>query len=395
VQVESHVRARAVVALAVLFRQQGPLDLKLGRLWRVDWREIGRIARLGFPNACETLAWQLAAVIMVTLIIRFGTAALAGYQLGLQAEGLSYLPASALSVAATAFTGQSLGAQQPEDGRRYVAELQRWGIAGTLVVSAFFFTFARPILTVLTNDPTVIAVGTLYLRYMVLAQLPQNTAGVLNGSLRGAGHTRQPLVAMAVGLFIVVPLVVVKQFEDTFANPFLFNLVEGLIRIAIFILYLVAISLIPDLRKVFEYHGAEHKLIHAYEACGRPDADFAQKFSTRHPRCGTGFLLLVMVIAVFLFALVGKPSVPWLVLSRLIGIPLIIGIAYEIGIKWAGRHSTGLVPRIILWPGIQLQRLTTREPSDDQLQVAAAALEEVMSMDAAEVSAPQEALALS
>ncbi len=200
-------------------------------------------------------------------------------------------------------------------------------------------------------------------------------------------------VGMAVGLFIVVPLVVVKQFETTFANPFLFNLVEGLIRIAIFILYLVVISLIPDLRKVFEYHGAEHKVIHAYEACGRPDAEFAQGFSTRHPRCGTGFLLLVMVISVFVFALVGKPSVGWLVLSRLIGIPLIIGIAYEIGIKWAGR-SHGLFARIILWPGIQLQRLTTREPSMDQLLVAAAALEEVISMDTAEIAAKQEALAL-
>ncbi len=135
-----------------------------------------------------------------------------------------------------------------------------------------------------------------------------------------------------------------------------------LIRIVIFILYLVGVSMIPDLRKVFEYHGAEHKLIHAYEACGRPDPVFAQKFSTRHPRCGTGFLLLVFVLAVFLFALVGKPSVPWLVLSRIVGIPIIVGIGYEIGIKWAGRSSR-LWARILLWPGIQLQRLTTREPS--------------------------------
>ncbi len=201
-------------------------------------------------------------------------------------------------------------------------------------------------------------------------------------------------LAMAVGLFIVVPLVVVKQFEETFANPFLFNLVEGLIRIAIFILYLVVISLIPDLRRTFEYHGAEHKVIHAYEACGRPDAEFAETFSPRHPRCGTGFLLLVMVLAVFLFAFVGKPSVPWLVVSRLIGIPLIIGIAYEIGIKWAGR-SDGLAARMLRWPGMQLQRLTTREPSMDQLLVAAAALDEVLAMDETEVPAGREALALS
>lgn len=189
---------------------------------------------------------------------------------------------------------------------------------------------------------------------------------------------------MAVALFVVVPLVVVKQFEATFANPFLFNLVEGLIRIVIFILYIVGISLIPDLRRVFQYHGAEHKVIHAYEACGKPDAEHARGYSTLHPRCGTGFLLLVMVIAVLLFAIVGKPSLPWLVLSRIIGIPVIVGISYEIGIKWAGKHPDGFFARILLWPGIQLQRLTTREPTPDQLEVAAAALDEVMRLDEAQ-----------
>ena len=201
-------------------------------------------------------------------------------------------------------------------------------------------------------------------------------------------------LGMTVALFIVVPLVVAKSLGDTLSNPILFNLVEGVIRIAIFILYIVSISFIPDLRRVFEYHGAEHKLIHAYEACGRPDPVVAKGFSTRHPRCGTGFLLLVFVLAVFLFALVGRPSVPWLVLSRIVGIPIIVGIAYELGIKWAGR-SNRLWARIILWPGIQLQRLTTREPSDAQLEVAAAALEEVIAMDQTEVAAQKEALALS
>ncbi len=190
-------------------------------------------------------------------------------------------------------------------------------------------------------------------------------------------------VAMAVGLFVVVPLVVVKAFESTFSNPFVFNLVEGLIRITIFILYIVGISLIPDLRRVFQYHGAEHKVIHAYEACGRPDAEEARPYSTLHPRCGTGFLLMVMVVAVFLFAIVGKPSLPYLVLSRIVGIPFIVGISYEVGIKWLGKHPDGPIARVLLWPGIQLQRLTTRQPTIDQLEVAAAALEEVMAMDAA------------
>ncbi len=188
-------------------------------------------------------------------------------------------------------------------------------------------------------------------------------------------------IAMAVALFVVVPLVVVKQFEETFSNPFLFNLVEGLIRIGIFLIYITGISLIPDLRRVFQYHGAEHKVIHAYESCGRPDVERARSYPTLHPRCGTGFLLLVMVIAVFLFAIVGKPALPWLVLSRIVGIPFIVGISYEIGIKWAGRNPNGIFARILLWPGLQLQRLTTREPTSDQLEVAAAALDEVMRLD--------------
>lgn len=200
-------------------------------------------------------------------------------------------------------------------------------------------------------------------------------------------------VGFAVALFIVIPLFVVKMFEETFSNPFVFNLVEGIIRIIIFILYIVVVSFIPDLRRVFMYHGAEHKVIHAYESCGRPDADRAVGFSTRHPRCGTGFLLIVMVIAVFVFAIVGKPSLPWLVLSRIVGIPLIIGVSYEIGIKWLGRHPDGFIARFFLWPGLQLQRLTTREPTPDQLEVAVAALEETMRLDEVEYKALADAVA--
>jgi uncharacterized protein YqhQ len=190
-------------------------------------------------------------------------------------------------------------------------------------------------------------------------------------------------VALAVGLFIVIPLVVVKRFEVTFHNPFVFNLVEGAIRLVVFLFYILGISLLPDLRRVFQYHGAEHKVIHAYEALGRPDAKRAEDESPLHPRCGTGFLLVVMVIAILVFAVVGKPSLLWLVVSRVVGIPVIIGISYEVGIKWLGRHPNGVVARVLLWPGLQLQRLTTRQPTPDQLEVAAAALEEVINKDEA------------
>jgi uncharacterized protein YqhQ len=226
---------------------------------------------------------------------------------------------------------------------------------------------------------------------------PGATAGVAEQAFgwKELAGTVTVAVVFAVGLFIVVPLVVVKQFEETFANAFVFNLVEGLIRIALFLLYIVAISFIPDLRRVFQYHGAEHKVIHAYEAYGRADAERATSFSTLHPRCGTGFLLLVMVIAVFVFAIVGKPALLWLVLSRVVGMVFIVGISYEIGIKWLGRHPDGWLARILLWPGLQLQRMTTREPTPDQLEVAAAALDEVIRMDDAARLALQEAAAQS
>ncbi len=200
-------------------------------------------------------------------------------------------------------------------------------------------------------------------------------------------------IALAVGLFIVIPLVVVKAFEETFHNPFVFNLVEGVIRIFVFLLYILGISLIPDLRRVFQYHGAEHKVIHAYEAHGRPDAEQAVKYPPMHPRCGTGFLLVVMVVAILVFAVVGKPDLHWLVLSRIVGIPVIIGISYEVAIKWLGRHPNGIIARVLLWPGLQLQRLTTREPSADQLEVAAAALDEVIKMDEARQAEIKEATA--
>jgi uncharacterized protein YqhQ len=188
-------------------------------------------------------------------------------------------------------------------------------------------------------------------------------------------------VLFAVVLFVVIPLAIVKFFEATFSNPFVFNLVEGLIRIVIFILYVVIISFIPDLRRVFQYHGAEHKAINAYEAGEPLDPDHARRFSTIHPRCGTAFLLVVMVLAVLVFAVIGKPALQWLVLSRLVGIPLVAGLAYEV-VRYAGRHRGGFVARFVLWPGLALQRLTTREPSDDQVEVAIAVLREVLRVEA-------------
>ena len=156
-----------------------------------------------------------------------------------------------------------------------------------------------------------------------------------------------------------------------------FVIVEGLIRVTIFVLYLSVISLLPDLRRVFQYHAAEHKAINAYEAGEELEPERVQRFSLIHPRCGTAFLLWVMVVSVFVYALLGRPAWYWLIVSRVLLLPVIAGIAYEL-IRFAGKHSENRVLMTLLAPGLWLQRLTTREPSLDQLEVSIRALEEVL-----------------
>jgi uncharacterized protein YqhQ len=156
-----------------------------------------------------------------------------------------------------------------------------------------------------------------------------------------------------------------------------FVIVEGLIRVTVFVLYLALISLLPDLRRVFQYHAAEHKAINAYEAGEELEPARVQKFSLIHPRCGTAFLLWVMVIAIFVFAFFGRPVWYWLIATRILLLPVIAGIAYEL-IRFAGRHTENRILMTLLAPGLWLQRLTTREPTLDQLEVSIRALREVL-----------------
>jgi uncharacterized protein YqhQ len=156
-----------------------------------------------------------------------------------------------------------------------------------------------------------------------------------------------------------------------------FVVVEGLIRVAVFIAYIGLIGLLPDLRRVFQYHGAEHKAINALEANAELTPTNVQKFSLIHPRCGTAFLLWVMVIGIFVFAFIGRPVWYWLILSRILLLPVIAGIAYEL-IRFAGKHQGNVVLMTLLAPGLWLQRLTTRQPSLDQIEVSIRALQEVL-----------------
>jgi len=182
-------------------------------------------------------------------------------------------------------------------------------------------------------------------------------------------------IGFALMLFKVTPALITNWLPIDGTGAFV--VIEGVIRVCIFLIYLLLISLLPDLRRVFQYHAAEHKAINAYEAGEELTPERVQTFSLIHPRCGTAFLLWVMVIGIFVFAFVGQPSWYWLILSRIALLPVIAGIAYEL-IRFAGKHQGNVLLMTLLAPGMWLQRLTTRQPSLDQIEVSIRALQVVL-----------------
>jgi len=209
------------------------------------------------------------------------------------------------------------------------------------------------------------------------AQLGEDEKEVSGGAW--AGTVAFSLI-FAIGLFFLLPVGITSIFRSHIGSGIEFVLIEKAIRLTIFIGYLWGISRIPDLQRVFQYHGAEHKTISCYEAGLPLTPENAQRFSRLHPRCGTSFLLIVMIVALFVFAPLGKPA--WYILfsSRIIGIPIVAGIAFEI-IKIFGKHRSKRWAQILMWPGMQLQKLTTRPPDLSQLAVAIAALEAVLAVE--------------
>src|SRR6195256_2887846 len=185
-------------------------------------------------------------------------------------------------------------------------------------------------------------------------------------------------IGFAVLLFKVSPALLTNWIGIKSTGWFV--IVEGGIRVSIFVAYLALISLLPDLRRVFQYHAAEHKAINAYEAGEELTPETVQRYSLIHPRCGTAFLLWVMVIGVFVFAFFGRPVWYWLIATRILLLPVIAGIAYEL-ISYAGKHQGNRVLMALLAPGLWLQRLTTREPSLDQIEVSIRALREVLDLE--------------
>lgn len=200
-------------------------------------------------------------------------------------------------------------------------------------------------------------------------------------------------LALGIGLFFLLPATLTALLGDPVENGVVFVVVEKLVRIGIFLGYLVLISRLAHLQRVFQYHGAEHQTIHCYEAGLPLTPENAARFSRLHPRCGTAFLLLVMLVAIVVFAPLGKLDWPLLLLSRIVGIPLVAALAFEV-LKLFGRHRTSWWARPLMWPGLQLQRLTTREPDARQLAVAIAALEAVLAVETPGETGPEDLVGL-
>ncbi|SHI37639.1 DUF1385 domain-containing protein [Lutispora thermophila] len=186
-------------------------------------------------------------------------------------------------------------------------------------------------------------------------------------------------IAFSVGLFILLPTLAVSFIGNVVRTPILMNLVEGIVRIIIFIAYIAMISKMKDIARVFEYHGAEHKTIFCYENGEELTVENVRKYTRLHPRCGTSFLFIVMIVSILLFSLFKWPNVFVRVITRIALMPIVAGISYEI-IKWAGRSDSKLVC-IVSAPGMWLQKITTREPDDSQIEVAITALKNVLVED--------------
>ena len=189
-------------------------------------------------------------------------------------------------------------------------------------------------------------------------------------------------LCFSIGLFMVLPTVIAGFFGSFVKNKIILNIIEGIVKLTIFLTYLWGVSHMKDIRRVFEYHGAEHKTIAAYEAGEELTPQNAKAFTRLHPRCGTSFLLIVMVISILMFSVISWQNVWLRIAYRLLLLPVVAGVSYEI-IKFAGKHPSGVVG-FLTKPGLWLQKITTREPDESQLEVAIAAMKAVIPQDTEE-----------
>ena len=234
-----------------------------------------------------------------------------------------------------------------------------------------------PLLRGVTNLAESMSLGMKALSWSANQQVPEEER---IGS-KGMGITMGIALVFFAGFFVLLPALGARGLSNLLGiDGFWFHALEGALVLGIFLGYLSAVGLMPDIKRVFQYHGAEHKAIAAYENDAPLTPESAQRFTTQHVRCGTNFLLTVLVIAIIVYSLIGRPPIPILVLSRIILIPIIAGVAYEV-IRFSAKHMDKRWVRITMKPGLTLQRMTTREPSLDQLEVAIASLRAVMTRE--------------
>jgi uncharacterized protein YqhQ len=186
-----------------------------------------------------------------------------------------------------------------------------------------------------------------------------------------------------IGVFIVLPAVVSNFARDQVGSGILLNVAEGIFRVLLFLGYLALIGRMKEIRRVFEYHGAEHKTIAAYEDDAPLEPTSVDRYSTLHVRCGTNFLLIVMILTIFVFAFFGTPGLPWRIGSRILAIPIIAGLAFE-ALRLGARYQQTPIMRVLMAPGLWLQKITTKPPAPDQIEVAIAAFQEVRRQEGAE-----------
>lgn len=192
-------------------------------------------------------------------------------------------------------------------------------------------------------------------------------------------------LTIAIGIFFVIPVLASDRLEGLLGSSLAANIAEGVIRLALFLGYILLIGRMNDIRRVFMYHGAEHMTVHAQERGDPLHIDRIRRYPTAHPRCGTAFLLVVMVVAIIAFIFVGREPFWWLIASRIVLVPLIAAVSYEV-IRFSGRHADNPLVHLITAPSLALQSLTTRQPDDDQIEIAIAAMEQAQAADRATIA---------
>jgi uncharacterized protein YqhQ len=187
-----------------------------------------------------------------------------------------------------------------------------------------------------------------------------------------------------IGIFFLLPLWLATAAAGNVQNDLVQHLIEGVIRVAIFLGYLALIGRAPDIHRVFQYHGAEHMTIHALERGDPLDPEHIRRYPTAHPRCGTEFLVVVIALSIIAFSLVGRQDAFVMVGSRIVLIPVIAAVGYEL-LRFGARHRSNAIVRVIMWPGILVQMITTKQPTDDMIEVAIVSMEEALAADGAEL----------